>query len=180
MIGALMWQNIFNPEIGWLALAVRTYGENIPFGFLNGWERSLNLILFVLLLATVWYGFPFMMLAASAGLKVIPRDVFEAAEIDGATSWQTFRFVTWPLLLPLLIPAIIVRGIFAFNQFYLFQTFRFGNATLATASYNEFNPSGGGNFAISAVINMITLIILMIIVLLFNRWSRAGEGVTYA
>jgi hypothetical protein len=79
-----------------------------------------------------------------------------------------------------------VRGIFAFNQFYLFQTYYFQDATLATLSYNVFNPNvgfsnvPGGQFAVSAVINIIAVIILMIFVLLFNRWSRAAEGVTYA
>jgi len=89
------------------------------------------------------------------------------------------------MLVPLLIPAIIVRGIFAFNQFYLFQAFGFGSATLATLSYNVFNPNSGfgrsgGQFAVSATINIITVILLMLFVMLFNRWSKAGEGVTYA
>jgi len=185
MVGALMWLNIFMPENGWLALAVKTYGENIPFGFFNGWEQSANLWLVVFLLPAIWYGFPFMMLASSIGLKSIQHEVFDAAAIDGANTWQTFRFVTWPLLLPLLIPAIIVRGIFSFNQFYLFQAFYFPTATLATFSYNIFNPSSGGfgaqgQFAVSAAINIITVFILLIMVLLFNRWSKASEGVTYA
>ena len=42
--------------------------------------------------------------------------------MDGAGAWSRFRYVTWPLLLPLVIPAIIIRMIFAFNQFYLFYT----------------------------------------------------------
>jgi ABC-type sugar transport system permease subunit len=124
------------------------------------------------------------MLAASAGLKLIPTDVFDAAAIDGANAWQTFRHVTWPLLLPLLIPAIIVRGIFAFNQFYLFQAFFALEATLATMSYNVFNTGGfhqlGGQFALSAVINILNLLILIGFVIVFNRWSKAGEGVSYA
>jgi len=185
MIGALLWLNIFSPETGWLALAVKDFGKNIPFGFFNGWERSADLWLVVFLLAAMWYGFPFMMLAANVGLKMIPRAVYDAAAMDGATSVQTFRFVTWPLLLPLLIPAMIVRAIFSFNQFYLFQTFYFSDTTLAVTSYNIFNPSGGfggpqGQFAISAVINLIAVVVLMFLVLLFNRWSRASEGVTYA
>ena len=184
MIGALMWLNIFTPETGWLALAVKTYGEDIPFGFLNGWERSADLRLVVFLLSAIWYGFPFMMLASSIGLKTVSRDVLDAAAIDGASIWQIFRFVLWPLLLPLLIPAVVVRGIFSFNQFYLFQIFRFSQSTLATFSYNIFNPSGGfgaqGQFAISSVINIITVIILMILLILFNRWSKASEGFTYA
>jgi arabinogalactan oligomer/maltooligosaccharide transport system permease protein len=184
MIGALMWFNIFQPEAGWLALAVKQYGPNIPFGFLNDWENSTNLWLLVFLIPALWYGFPFMFMAASAGLKMIPNEVFDAAAIDGANPWQVFAGVTWPLLLPLLLPAVIVRGIFAFNQFYLFQAFFFFDATLATLSYNIFASSGysflGGQFAIASVINVIAMLMLVIFALLFNRWSKAGQGVTYA
>jgi ABC-type sugar transport system permease subunit len=183
MIGALMWLNVFAPTTGWLSLAAQTYGDKIPFAFFLGWENSANMWAVVLLIAAVWYGFPFMMLAASAGLKLVPLEVFDAAQLDGANAWQTFRHVTWPLLMPLVVPAIIIRGIFAFNQFYLFQAFQIGQGTLATLSYNFFNPSGyfiNGQFAISAVLNIITMLILIGFVVLFNRWSKAGEGVTYA
>lgn len=183
MIGALMWVNIFAPTTGWLSLAAQTYGKNIPFAFLLGWEQSPNATMGVLLIAAIWYGFPFMMLAASAGLKLVHQEVLDAAHLDGANAWQTFRHVIWPLLMPLILPAIIIRGVFAFNQFYLFQAFQTGSGTLASFSYNLFNPSGGfinGQFAVSAVLNIITMLILVGFVILFNRWSKAGEGVTYA
>jgi ABC-type sugar transport system permease subunit len=187
LIGAQMWLNIFDSNWGWLSLAAEKYGPASFFGILaNNLNTGPSLWLIAFLLPAMWYGFPLLMLAASAGLKMVPQDVFDASAIDGANAWQTFRAVTLPLLMPLLIPALIVRGIFAFNQFYLFQTYYFQDATLATLSYNVFNPNvgfsnvPGGQFAISAVINIIAVIILMIFVLLFNRWSRAGEGVTYA
>ena len=182
MIGALMWLTVFAASFGWLALAVQDYGTNIPFAFLNDWQHSPNLILIVMLIVGLWYGFPFMMLAASAALTQVPKDVLDAAAIDGANNWQTFSRVTWPLLLPLVVPAIIIRGIFAFNQFYLIKIFGGGSmTTLATLSYDMFNPSNfNGQFAVSAVLNLITMFILVGFVLLFNRWSRAGEGVTYA
>ncbi len=185
MIGAYLWLNIFVWDVGWLALAIRDFGPDIPFGFFNGWQNTAEMRLVVFLIAAVWYGFPFMMLAAGAGLKMIPPDVLDAAKIDGANGWQTLKGVVWPLLRPLLLPAIIIRGIFAFNQFYLFQVFLFGESTLATVSYNVFNPSGwffrpNGMFALSAVINLIAVIILAGFVFLFNRLSRAGEGVDYA
>jgi ABC-type sugar transport system permease subunit len=122
-------------------------------------------------------------------LKQVPTEVFDAAAMDGANAWQTFRHVTLPLLAPLLMPAIIIRGIFAFNQFYLIQLFGFYHVnysmtTIATLSYNFFNPSGffgaNGQFAVSAVMNIITLFILIGFVAMFNRLSRADEGVTYA
>ncbi len=187
LIGAQMWLNIFMTDWGWLDLAAKKYGPTSMLGIISqGFENSPSLWLLVFLLPAVWYGFPLMMLAASAGLKLIPQDVFDASAIDGAGTWDTFRLVTLPLLMPLLVPALIVRGIFAFNQFYLFQTFYYQDATLATLSYNIFNPNSGysqvpgGQFAISAVINIITVVILMIFVILFNRWTKAGEGVTYA
>lgn len=183
MIGAIMWLNIFADTTGWLSLAVQTYGKNVPFAFLLGWENNPNLQLVVLLISAVWYGFPFMMLAASAGLKMLPEEVFDAVQLDGANAWQTFRYVTWPLITPLVLPAIIIRGIFSFNQFYLFQAFQAGDRSLAALSYNFFNPSGffiNGQFAVSAVLNIITLLILIGFVILFNRGSKAGEGVTYA
>jgi arabinogalactan oligomer/maltooligosaccharide transport system permease protein len=182
-----MWLNIFMPGWGWLSLAAEKFGSDSFFATLTqALDSSPSRWLVTFLLPAMWYGFPFMMLAASAGLKSIPQEVLDSAAIDGASAWQTFRAMTWPLLAPLLVPALIVRGIFSFNQFYLFQTFYFQDATLATLSYNVFNPNSGysnvpgGQFAVSAVINIITVVILMIFVMLFNRWSRAGEGVTYA
>lgn len=182
-IGAIMWVNIFAPETGWLALASQKFGPDMPFSFLMGWQNSPNLSLLVLLISGVWYGFPFMMLAASASLKMIPKESFDAAQIDGASGLQTFFYVSLPLLYPLLVPAIVIRSIFAFNQFYLFQAFGFGQGTLATLSFNFFNPSGffiNGQFAMSAVVNIITVILLIIFVILFNRASKADQGVTYA
>jgi arabinogalactan oligomer/maltooligosaccharide transport system permease protein len=187
LLGAQMWLNIFITDWGWLYLAAQKYGPTSFFGlFTHSLDNSPSMWLIAFLLPAMWYGFPFMMLAAITGLRMIPPDVYDASAIDGANGWQTFRWVTLPLLMPLLIPALIVRGIFAFNQFYLFQTYYFQDATLATLSYNIFNPNSGysnvpgGQFAISAVLNIITVIILMIFVALFNRWSKAGEGVTYA
>jgi arabinogalactan oligomer/maltooligosaccharide transport system permease protein len=183
MIGALMWFNVFAPETGWLSLAVRAYGADFPLAFLLDWVKNSNLLLLVLLISATWYGFPFMMLIATTGLKMIPQDAYDAAAMDGAGGRDTFRFVTWPLLLPLLLPAVIIRGVFAFNQFYLFQAFYYPEGTLAALSYNFFNPSGyfiNGQFSLSAVINVVTLLILTGFVILFNRWSKAGEGVTYA
>ncbi len=78
----------------------------------------------MLLLAATWMGFPLWMLVATAGLRTIPRSVLEAAELDGAGRWRTFRDVTLPLLLPLLGAAFVIRGITAFNQFYLFRVLR--------------------------------------------------------
>lgn len=182
-IGTMLWLNIFAPFSGWLVLASEKFGPNSLLDFFKNWERDQNMSMLVLLIAAVWYGFPFMLLAASAGLKLLPQEVFDAAAIDGANAWQTFRYVTWPLLMPLVVPAVIIRAIFAFNQFYLFQMFyfmdeNFNMFTLARLSY--FLVYDWRDFSGSAIVNVITILFLLIFIVLFNRWSKAGEGVTYA
>jgi ABC-type sugar transport system permease subunit len=177
MIGALMWFNVFAPTTGWLSLGIAQFGEKFPFAFLSNWSTSTNLWLVVLLISGVWYGFPFMMLATSAGLKMLPAEVLEAAQLDGANNLKTLRFVLWPLLLPLILPAMIIRAIFAFNQFYLFQAFYSTGTTLASLSYNLFY---NGQYSFSAVINILNILILVALVIILNRTNKLGEGVSYA
>ena len=176
-VGALIWLRLLEPGKGWLAVM-----ENSPFeSFLATFLDNPNTTLILLLVAATWYGFPFVMLAATAGLKMVPKEVYEAAAIDGAGRLSQFRYITWPLLWPLVMPAILIRSIFAFNQFYLFYTIQsFPLMTFATLSYFAFSPTYGGQFAISAAINMFTVIVLVVLILWFNRISRATEGVTYA
>ncbi len=174
-VGAMVWMNIFEPTNGWLSLALRT-----PIR----WGENPLLALGVLLVAATWMGWPLIMLAATAGLKMIPADVYDAAAVDGASAWTRFRYITWPMLLPLLAPALILRIIFAFNQFYLFYVMEppFGLYTFASVSFFFFDANNyfGGQFAVSAALNVFTVIVLIALVLWFSRWSKAAEGVTYA
>lgn len=184
-VGALVWFNIFEPSFGWLALAANLPGDlRAALQPALSWQDKPELALLVLLIAGTWYGFPLIMLATLAGLKMIPRDVYDAAAMDGASRWETLRAITIPLLLPLLAPALILRTIFAFNQFYLFYVMNppYPLYTLSSLSYFFFNPTYGfgGVFAVSAGINLITVVVLIFLLLRFNKWSRAAEGVTYA
>ncbi len=184
-VGALIWLRTFDPTVGWVSQAFGTSGGSggaILVSQILSASGS-NLFLFLLLIAATWIGFPFFMLAASASLKLIPEEVYDAAAIDGADGWQNFKYVTWPMLVPLLIPVIIIRSIFAFNQFYIFYVFSplardTGIGTFAYQSYLSFYNRG--QYSASAAINLITVAMLIILLVLFNRWSKAAEGVTYA
>jgi len=183
-VGAMSWAQIFDTRFGWAALAARTWSETPGYSLPQAAQSNALAALGMLLTAGLWVGFPLMLLASTAGLKALPPDVYDSAALDGAGRWQTFRYVVWPMLLPLLAPAMLLRGIFAFNQFYLFSVFQtpYPMTTLAALSYTVFNSGGGAGraFAFSAVINVVTVAFLLLFVLLFNRWSRAAEGVTYA
>lgn len=174
-VGGVIWLRIFEPRFGWLNLAAVPRDIVLP-----NWFGDPACALAAMLVAATWYGFPLIMLAALASLKMIPDEVYEASALDGAGGWRQFRFITWPLLQPLLMPVVIIRAIFAFNQFYLFYTMQPPQpvTTLATVSFFVFNY--GSQYAISASINVLTVLVLMLLVVWFSRRSRAIEGVTYA
>ena len=169
-IGALIWFRIWEPTNGWLALLA---GTDI------GWQDRPETALAVQLIAATWIGWPLVFLAATAGLALVPREMLEAARIDGAGAWRTFRSVLFPLLAPLVIPALVVRALLAFNQFYLFYVLRGPNSTAAAASFYLFDPNHGGRFAVSAALNIVAVIVVMVGLAWFVRRQRAGE-VAYA
>jgi ABC-type sugar transport system permease subunit len=172
-VGAIAWMDIAHPQQG---LFSQLIGADVP------WQASPELSFGVLLLAGTWMGWPLWMLVATAGLRTIPRSVHEAAAIEGAGRWRTFASVTLPLLLPLLGAAFVVRGVAAFNQFYLFWILGSGfeTQTLAVFSYSLFNVgSGPGLLSVSAAINIVTLIALAAFVAWFLRWRGRVERVAF-
>lgn len=161
-VGGMVWQNLTNPKFGVLSSAPDSFAQSL-------------LSLFAAPLAAAWLGFPIIMLAASAGLGMIEREAIEAAQVDGATGWQVTRQIVLPMLAPLLAPAIIIRGILAFNQFYLFQAMDSPFYTLAAASYDIFQPSRQGLVSISSAMNILIIVILFVMVSVFNRRTEGSE-----
>ncbi|MBI3748285.1 MAG: sugar ABC transporter permease [Chloroflexi bacterium] len=173
VVGAIAWRDVFQPDRGLLAQLL---------GHPVAWPDSPDAALLVLLVAGTWIGWPLWMLVATAGLRTIPRGVTEAAAIDGAGRFRLFRDVTLPLLLPLLGAAFVIRGIAAFNQFYLFYVFGPPDATttLSTFSFYVFNStSGAGLYSVSAAINILTLVALGVVVVWFLRWRSRAERVAF-
>ncbi len=173
-VGAIVWFNIFEPTNGWISLWLHK-----PFP----WQQNPTTSLVVLLIAALWMGWPLMMLASLAGLKMIPPDVYDAAAVDGAKGWMRFRAVTWPLLLPVLAPVLIIRAILTFNQFYLFYAMRanYPTLTLSTAAFYFFDATSeyGGQFAVAAAINIFTVILLLGFVIWFSRRKQTQAAEVY-
>ena len=109
---ALIWKGMFHKQFGAVNGFLNLLGFESISWFLN------PITAFLANLATnVWLGFPFMMVVALGALQSIPKELYEAADIDGATKWQGFWNVTFPLLKPAMIPSIILGTIWTFNQF---------------------------------------------------------------
>src|SRR3954454_4231924 len=145
VLSAIAFWWIYDPQFSIISyifvdvLAVRsTY-----FDFLgSAWPARWSLIA-----ANVWRGIPFVAISLLAGLQTISPTLYEAALIDGATSWQRFRFITFPLLLPILAIVMTFSIIFTFSDFQLVYAITRGgpvNAThlLATLAFQRGIPGG--------------------------------------
>ena len=80
---------------------------------------SPKLAMFSLLLVNLWLGYPYMFLVCTGALQSIPSDLKEAAHVDGATGFTTFRKITFPLLLTAVSPLLVASFAFNFNNFTL-------------------------------------------------------------
>lgn len=93
-IVAIAWGFLLDPDIGLLSYWLSKVGVTAD----SGWVRDPNLAMPAVLIVGIWKNIGFYMVIYLAGLQSIPRDLYEAAEVDGASPWQRFRNVTWPLL----------------------------------------------------------------------------------
>lgn len=111
-ISALTWRGMFNYEYGAVNLFLRQALHLPPIPWLSDpfWAFVAPII------TNVWLGFPFMMIVALGGLTAIPREQYEAAELDGASKVQQFLAITLPNLAPVLTPAILLGTIWTFNN----------------------------------------------------------------
>jgi arabinogalactan oligomer/maltooligosaccharide transport system permease protein len=111
-ISALTWRGMFNYEYGAINLILKQWFHlpAVP------WLSDPTWAFVAPILTNIWLGFPFMMVVALGGLTSIPPDLYEAAELDGASAWQQFTNVTLPSLMPVLIPAVMLGTIWTFNN----------------------------------------------------------------
>lgn len=111
-ITALVWKGMFHRQFGAINGILAALGAE-PVSWFGQFSTA-----FAANVATnTWLGFPFMMVVTLGALQSIPRDLEEAAEVDGATGWERFRHVTLPLLAPALLPAVILGSVWTFNMF---------------------------------------------------------------
>jgi arabinogalactan oligomer/maltooligosaccharide transport system permease protein len=110
-ITALTWRGMFNAEYGAINLIAQTINAS-PVEWLTDPTNAF----LAACITNIWLGFPFMMVVALGGLGSIPGELYEAADVDGASAWQKFRRITAPLLKPVMVPAITLGVVWTFNN----------------------------------------------------------------
>lgn len=168
VVTAITWQTIFNPELGFVTTMLNTLG--LPGGD-TVWLGEKGWALAVMIIADVWKTAPFMALLLLAGLQIIPDEVYDAAKVDGASTWQRFTSVTLPLLRPAIVVALIFRTLDALRIFDLpFVLTRGANGTntLSLEAYTQFNQNG--ILGLGAAMSVLTFMIVMLVSFIYIRF----------
>jgi multiple sugar transport system permease protein len=136
------------------------------------------------IIANVWRGIPFVAISLLAGLQTIPVSLQEAASLDGATSWQRFRYVTLPMLTPIIAVVMTFSVLFTFTDFQLIYVLTKGgpvNAThlMATLSFQRGIPGGqlgeGAAIAVAMVPFLLGAIMFSFFGLQRRKWQQGGQ-----
>lgn len=161
IIVSLIWRYMYDPTYGLIYYVLGLVGLQ-DFGGLTNSATAL----FSIVITDVWHAVPFIILVASAGLTVIPDELYEAARIDGAGAIRTLFSVTLPLLVKTLVVLILIRATDAFRVFDLIYGLTGGGPANATSSlsiyaYKQAYENNQMGYAMAvAVITLLGLVVL--------------------
>ncbi len=178
VVTGVVWRQILRPD-GLLDQTLTKVGAE---GLIHEWLGNPDVVLYSLFFVISWKYFGFHMILILAGLQQIPKELTEAALIDGASSWQRFRFVTLPLLGPTIRVSVFLSIIGALQLFDLvWVTTRGGpigaSSTMATFLYEQFRRGlFGYASAVSIVIFGLSLVIALAYQRLVMRRDLRGSG----
>ncbi len=117
-VTALAWKGMFHRQFGAVTALMSRVASLTGVAYEPiDWFSRFSTAFAANLATNVWLGFPFMMVVTLAALTGVPKDVLEAAEIDGASRWQRFRLVTLPIIKPAMVPAVTLGAVWTFNMF---------------------------------------------------------------
>ncbi|GAB4439631.1 MAG: sugar ABC transporter permease [Chloroflexi bacterium OHK40] len=185
LVIATVWKNMFDDQYGAINQLIGLFvGGPVNIRWFNQIEPPipgipLPLSYYAMLIANIWLGWPFMTIVATGALQSIPKDMYEAASIDGATGTQQFWNITLPLLRPAMVPAAMVGFVMTFNLFHVIYFMSGGGPLgqteiLVTQAFKLLNVYQ--LYGVAAAFSVLIAAVLIPIFLITNRISRATES----
>ncbi len=117
-VTALAWKGMFHRQFGAVTGVIHAINDLLGTSLEPiSWFAQFSTAFTANVVTNVWLGFPFMMVVTIGALTSVPKDVLEAAEVDGASRWQRLTRVTLPIIRPTLMPAVTLGAIWTFNMF---------------------------------------------------------------
>ncbi len=175
LVMGLMWKFMYNHELGVIPYLIEQFGVTSPL-----WLADPNLVIYSVIIVDIWATTPFIILLMLAGLLSISSEYYEAAKMDGAGVLAVFRYVTLPLLRPVIMVALLIRGMDAFRVFDIIFVMTKGGPNLRSDvlsyfTYREaFTSRSIGSAAATAWI--MTAILMLAGLALLHRMRQQGEN----
>jgi multiple sugar transport system permease protein len=181
VLSAIVFWWIYDPQFSIVSWSLHRLGLIDQFIDFLGvpWNARWSVIA-----ANVWRGIPFVAICLLAGLQTISPSLYEAAALDGANSWQRFRYVTMPMLMPILAVVLTFSVLFTFTDFQLIYAITRGgplNAThlMATLAFQRAIPGGdlgqGAAIATAMIPFLIAATLFSYYGLQRRKWQQGGE-----
>jgi multiple sugar transport system permease protein len=175
VVTALSWRWILD-MMGVLNLTLKDLGlMTMPIP----WLAQYNTALFSLVMVNAWRGFPFFGVTLLAGMQAIPQEMYEAAEVDGASTWQRFVHITLPSLRTVMLVVSILSTIWTFNDFaivWLLTRGGPGNATDVFATYTYKTAFETSRMGYGQTVSVILAPFLIVVILILSPLMLRGEG----
>ena len=172
VVVAYLFKWILNEQSGILNALLMHWGWiSTPIGWLSSSSTAFACVI----AASIWKGFPLVMIQILAGIQTINTDMYEAASIDGANGWQQFRYITIPALKPILITVLILDTVWVFKQFtmiWLMTSGGPGNATMVSAVEIYKNAFNYFKYGYASAESVFILVICYLIGVVFRRLLR--------
>ena len=171
IVNAMMWRLIYNPEFGSFNALLSQLGLIDSY---RSWLGTPGTAMNMVILADVWKNYPLVAIIVLAALQTIPRELYEAADIDGAGPWTKFWKVTFPAILGPLSVALILRMIEAFKVFDIIYLMTRGGPADTTKSVSFFvyqesfaylRAGSGASYAVTVALTSAVLIAIYIMLL---------------
>ena len=176
VVVALIFKWIYNPLYGLLNFALTSaHIINQPVA----WLDDPNLAFAAVVISCIWKGYPLVMILVLAGLQAIPKERYEAASLDGAGPLGSFRFVTLPGLLPVLIVSIILDTVWWFKHFTIVWLMTSGGPIDATkvVSIDIYRVAFQNfDFGRASAMAVIVFVICLLISIIYRRLVRDNES----
>lgn len=177
VVVGVMWRLVYNPDAGVLNETLRTFGLGDGRDWLSGLSTALPAVIVV----GVWAGMPQTTVTLLAGLQNTPRELHEAAAMDGAGAWRRFRTVTWPALRPVALAITALNFIWNFNSFALVYVLTSGGPGGRTRlpmlfAYEEAFRYGQFGYAAAMGLVMVAVVSLLLALFLVGRLKAGDEA----
>jgi len=175
VVVGVVWRLMLNPNFGAINGTLQGVGINTEH---LTWTASPTLAFASVILVDIWQWTPFMFLILLAGLQAIPDEPYEAALIDGSSPWQTFRYVTLPLLKPAILIALLLRTmdlLRVFDQIFILTEGGPGSATETISLYIHRTAFRFGDFGYAVAMSFVLLILTNAVSLLYIRLLQRQE-----